>query len=64
MSGNGGLQSEDLRLMKPPPEPEAYMVMHPAPFLTQWPVSKYPNAWRRFWYKLLLGWEFKRNSEV
>ncbi len=66
MSGNGsqGLGSTDLRMMDPPPVPEAYMVMHPPPFLTQWPVMKYPNAWRRFWYKFLLGWEFKRNEEA
>jgi hypothetical protein len=64
MSGNGELQLEELHMMKPPPEPEAYMVMHPAPFLTRWPVMKYPNAWRRFWYKLLLGWRFEKNPEA
>jgi hypothetical protein len=66
VNGNGsqGLGLEDVRLIEQPPEPGAYMVMHPAPFKTMWPVMKYPNAWRRFWYWALLGWRFERNGEV
>ncbi len=62
MSGNGELRMEDVRLIESPPKPEAYLVMQPAPFKTMWPVMKYPNAWRRFWYWALLNWRFERES--
>ena len=47
-----------------PPEPAGMLVMQPEPFKTTFPISVYPNWWRRFWYWALLGWRFERNEEA
>jgi len=59
------MQSEEDMSFRPEiAKPEGYVIMQPEPFKTQFPVSIYPNWWRRFWYWNLLGWRFERNEET
>jgi hypothetical protein len=43
-------------------KPAGQLVLQPEPFKTTFPVSVYPNWWRRFWYWNLLGWRFEKNE--
>jgi len=54
----------DLHVMQPPPPPAGWMILDDGPYFTRWAVSSWPNAWYRFWMKLLLGWRFEKYEET
>lgn len=57
-------QPEDMSFRPEIAKPAGHVVMQPEPFKTMFPISVYPNWWRRFWYWALLGWRFERNEEA
>ncbi len=56
-------EDTSFRIMEQP-KPAGMVIMQPEPFKTTFPISVYPNWWRRFWYWNLLGWRFERNEEA
>jgi hypothetical protein len=55
---------EEIRFRPEPAKPVGMVIMQPEPFKTSFPISVYPNRWRRFWYWALLGWRFERNDKT
>ncbi len=61
---NPSYSNEDMQFRPEIAKPAGMVVMQPPPFKTTFPVSVYPNWWRRFWYWNLLGWTFEKNDDA